>query len=286
MQTHSPLITLTTDFGLADTYVGVMKGVILGIAPKARIVDLTHEISPQNIMEASIRLESAVDFFPDGTVHLVVVDPGVGSERDAIVVQTERAIFVAPDNGVLTFILAHRPIRKAVCMDDRALPYCLQPISRTFHGRDVFASIAAHIASGLPLDSIGREVQSNQLIMLPISQPEIISEDKNHFRMDLHIVYSDRFGNLITDMTQSFWKQIKSKLACRNSSNLEELIEIEAGLARIQSIVTTYASVELGEPLAYWGSAGRLEIGIRNGNAASMLGLTSGDSITISGSFP
>src|SRR5581483_4316382 len=149
------VITLTTDFGLDDIYVGVMKGVLLGIAPNARLVDLTHAIAPQNILEASLRLAAAVPYFPPGTIHLVVVDPGVGSERRAVVVETEQSRFVAPDNGVLTAPLRQNPARRVLILGEAARPYFRHPVSATFHGRDLFAPIAAHLAAGLPLEALG-----------------------------------------------------------------------------------------------------------------------------------
>lgn len=262
-----PLITLTTDFGLIDTYVGVMKGVILGIAPQARLVDLTHDIAPQNVLEASVCLEAAIDYFPEGTIHLVVVDPGVGTERAAIVVQTETCRFVAPDNGVLTLPLRRRPAQRVVQLGAAAQPYFRQPVSATFHGRDVFAPIAAHLAAGVPLDALGDPISPESLTTLPLPEPRAERTAARAFVLRLHILYTDRFGNLITDLTHARWAAWQEELG-GSKADLSGQVAVQAGDRRWQGIARTFADVADGSPLAYWGSAGRLEIAIRNGNAA------------------
>src|SRR5262249_19065767 len=152
-------------------YVGVMKGVLLTLSPQARLVDLTHEISPQNLLEASARLETALDYFPSGTVHLAVVDPGVGSERAALAVQTSDCLFVAPDNGVLTLPLRRHPARTLVKLDSRAQPYFRNPVSATFHGRDIFAPIAAHLANGLSPLTLGTLCTAEEIVTLAVPEP-------------------------------------------------------------------------------------------------------------------
>jgi S-adenosylmethionine hydrolase len=276
-----PLITLTTDFGLTDTYVGVMKGVIYAIAPDARLVDLTHDVTPQNILEASARLEAAVDYFSPGTIHVIVVDPGVGSERAACVVQTEIALFVAPDNGVLTLPLRHQAPERAVRLTERAQPYFRQPLSATFHGRDVFAPIAAHLAAGVPLDALGDEVPPDNLVRLPLPVPYTTHNAKGRPRLLLHVLYVDRFGNLITDLERSEWERWQTGLQTQGADTKTASITVQAGSRRWQSLARTFADVSPGEPLAYWGSGGRLEIAVRDGNAARLLPLAPGDTLTI-----
>ena len=276
-----PLITLTTDFGLTDTYVGVMKGVLYTIAPNARLVDVTHGVAPQNILEASARLESAIDYFPPGTIHVVVVDPGVGSDRHACVVQTENALFVAPDNGVLTLPLRRQLPIRAVRLLERALPYFRQPLSATFHGRDVFAPIAARLAVGLPLEALGDDVPPESLVRLSITQPYANRDTNGRARLLLHVLYADRFGNLITDLERPFWEKWLAKAQTTTGDDLAARVTVQAGNRRWQGLARTFADVEPGEPVAYWGSGGRLEIAIRDDNAARLLPLAPGDTLTL-----
>jgi len=187
-----PIITLTTDFGLADGFVGTMHGVILGICPAARVVDLSHGIAPQGVQEAAFVLAAAVPFFPAGTIHVVVVDPGVGSERRAIAVQTDHTFYVAPDNGVLSEALAQDELVVAVHLNRAA--FWLPVVSHTFHGRDIFAPVAAHLACGVPLRELGEPI--NDLLRLPASQPERWADGT----LVGHLRYIDHFGNLITDV--------------------------------------------------------------------------------------
>ncbi|HLV79951.1 MAG TPA: SAM-dependent chlorinase/fluorinase [Chthonomonadaceae bacterium] len=273
------LITLTTDFGLADTYVGVMKGVILGIAPAARLVDLTHAIAPQDLLEASARLEAAIPYFPPGTIHLVVVDPGVGTERAALVVETDTGLFVAPDNGVLTLPLLQFPARRAIRLGEAARRYFRQPVSATFHGRDVFAPIAAHLAAGVAPESLGESVPPELLFTLSVPEPQAGRDAEGRPTLHLHVLYADRFGNLITDLTAARWAAWEQEVG-----DLDAGVTVQAGETRWQGLARTFAEVPIGRPLAYWGSAGRLEVAIRNGDAAQTLGLSPGDPILLAAS--
>ena len=267
-----PLITLTTDFGLADMYVGVMKGVMLGIAPQTRLVDLTHEIGPQKVLEASARLEAAVGYFPRGTIHLVVVDPGVGSERAAIVVRTAESLFVAPDNGVLTLPLRRQPPLEAFKLSEAARPYFRQPVSATFHGRDIFSPIAAHLAAGIAPAQFGEPCAPADLIALEEPTVEIRAVAGGR-ELLVPVLYADRFGNLVTALRREDWPE--------GEMGGQEVVEIYAGDVCWRGIVPTFASVAVGAPLAYWGSAGRLEIALRNGNATKSLGLADGDMVRL-----
>ncbi len=160
------IITLTTDFGLSDGYVGAMKGVILGIAPAAHLVDLSHEIAPQDVRQAAHVLADAVPYFPAGTVHLAVVDPGVGSARRPLLITTPRAAFVGPDNGLFTFILGTAKTQ-AWALDQPG--YWLPEISRTFHGRDIFAPVAAHLACGVPPEMLGSPITDAAPLAAPLA---------------------------------------------------------------------------------------------------------------------
>jgi len=266
------IITLTTDFGNADGYAGIMKGVILSICPDARLVDLSHAIEPQNVRQAAFVLHTAVPYFPAGTIHLAVVDPGVGSRRRPIAVQTPSGIFVGPDNGIFSFILAefssHHNLTAARTMsivELTRMEYWLPSSSHTFHGRDIFAPVAAHLARGVPLANLGEPIDDP--VIFPIPQPEIQPDG----RIIAHILHIDRFGNLVTDI------QVTGPWA--SLIGARTIIEI-AG-KRILGVHQTFADVAVGELVAYVGSSGYLEIGVRHGNAAMTLNLRPGDKIIL-----
>ena len=260
--TSSRIITLMTDFGTSDHYVGVMKGVILNINPHAQIVDITHTIPPQDIYGAAFLIDSAYRYFPTGTVHLIVVDPGVGSERRAIVCQTQTAYFVCPDNGILTHILRNEELIHTVTVENTA--YFLPQISNTFHGRDIFSPVAAHLSRGVSIDKLGNPVTNP--VQLPIPKPAVSNEE-----IVGHVIWIDSFGNLITNISH----EILESLAGRNN------VVICAGIAKIDRLNHSYAESAVGEPLAIIGSANRLEISINQGDAAQVLGLKRGDAITV-----
>ena len=255
-----PVLTLTTDFGLNDGFVGAMKGVILSICPDAVLVDIAHEIRPQDLLQAAYVLSTAVAYYPPGTVHLVVVDPGVGSERRPIAVQTARAAYVAPDNGVLSLALAQDPARKAVHLTDPV--YRLSSVSPTFHGRDIFAPAAAHLARGAPLEEMGEALPVSDLIELPNPAPE--PHPGGGWRCA--ILHVDRFGNLITNF----------RLQSRQRG-----LRIRVGERNIERVSRTFSDVEPGELVAYAGSSGYLEIAVREASAAQALSLDIGDTILI-----
>jgi S-adenosylmethionine hydrolase len=255
-----PVIVLMTDFGLTDTYVGQMKGVILSIAPAARIIDLTHAVSPQNIAHAAFLLEKSAGFFPDGSIFVTVVDPGVGTSRDAIAIETEHAIFLAPDNGVLTSILQTRKIKAAVTITDSR--YQLPFRSSTFHGRDVFSPAAAHLASGVQIRDLGKKIDIAECIRIPIPGCHTADHGKS---WDGTIIYSDHFGNLVTSLNAELFDHSKKWI-------------IEAGEHQLP-VFRTYGEVADQQPLAYKGSFGTIEIAVRNGNARETLKLRDGDRV-------
>ena len=201
------IITLTTDFGTDDAYVAAMKGVILEINPEATIVDISHSIEPQNISQGAFVFSTAYSYFPQDTVHLVVVDPGVGGPRRAIILETNNAIFVAPDNGVLSYVIQASVKKRLFKPALMKLPPELEafeitnskfwrhPVSSTFHGRDIFAPVAAHVSLGKPLNELGQPIASVNVIALPRPRTDAVGN------LVGHILHIDHFGNLITDIT-------------------------------------------------------------------------------------
>jgi S-adenosylmethionine hydrolase len=269
-----PVIALTTDFGLVDGYVGTMKGVILGICPEVTLVDISHEIRPQAVRQAAYVLSAATPYFPPGTIHLVVVDPGVGSERRPIVVQTERATYVAPDNGALSLVLSQEPARLAIQICITESRYRLPLISGTFHGRDIFAPVAAHLACGVEPHEIGDPLSLSDLVILPALQPQR-QADGTWLGEVFHI---DRFGNLITNYRLPIPPGFASATIV---SALQTSIRV--GGEQIVGLSRTYTDVEPGELVSYVGSSGYLEIAVREGNAAARLGVDVGDPVQIKG---
>jgi len=251
------VISLTTDFGLADGFVGIMKGVILGIAPHVRFVDLTHEIAPQDVRQAAYVLARATPYFPEATIHLVVVDPGVGSARHPLLVTTERAAYIGPDNGIFSHALAE-PRAQAWELDQPR--FWLPRVSRTFHGRDIFAPAAAHLANGIPPEQLGREIVDP--VRLALAAPRRHSAGS----LSGEIVTIDRFGNLISNIPAAWvatgaWR-------CRIGGHNAPLL-------------STYASASSGALVGLVGSDGVVEIAVRNGNAAQQLGVGIGTPIEL-----
>jgi len=275
-----PLITLTTDFGTADGYVGTMKGVILGIAPDARLVDVSHEIAPQDVRQVAYVLYTAYPFFPPHTVHLVVVDPGVGSARRPVALRTSAGIFVGPDNGVFSYVMARERVEAVVELADPR--YRLPRISHTFHGRDIFAPAAAHLAAGVPIEALGPPVRDP--VTFPPPRLEIAGDSVTG-----EVLHADHFGNVITSIGLMAWSRDEllldpafrptgDKGSLRFKAN--EATVVVAG-QEIAGVDRTYAEVEPGALLALVGSEGHLEIAVREGNAARRLGLRPGDAVTL-----
>ncbi len=253
------IVTLLTDFGLADPYVGMMKAVILTRAPQAVIVDLTHDIPPQQVFLGALALRSAVPFFPAGTVHVAVVDPGVGSDRRAIGIATEEHVFLGPDNGLLT--LAAPPARRQEVRQIANDALFCHPVANTFHGRDIFASVAGHLAKGCSFDGIGPEV--SELVELEMPRPMRVGEE-----LVGQVLYVDRFGNLITNFdSPSLAHFAGGRLWFRIRGTW------------IQGLVPTYAHLPEGTLGALFGSWGLVEIALRNGNASHCLQASIGDEV-------
>jgi S-adenosylmethionine hydrolase len=257
-----PIITLTTDFGQTDSYVGTMKGVILSICPEAVLVDISHEIRPQSVQQAAYVLSTATPYFPEGTVHLVVVDPGVGTERRPVVVQTGRSLYVIPDNGVLGLVLSQEPARRAIHLTEPR--YRLARVSATFHGRDIFAPAAAYLARGTNPSQMGEPISPADLVSLTNLGPQPGPDGQ----WEGAILHVDHFGNLITNLQLG-----KAKAS----------ISIVVKGHRIEALSNTFGDVEAGELVAYAGSSGHLEIAVRGGNAARALDLDVGDAVWVEG---
>lgn len=253
-----------TDFGLQDSYVGVMKGVIAGIAPFADIVDLTHGIQAQNILQGAFQLGLSAPFFPDGTIFVAVVDPGVGTQRNAVALVTGKQIFVAPDNGLLSLVMKTGNVK--ACFNITNQSFMLPVQSATFHGRDVFAPVAAHLANGIDPATLGEAVNPEQCIRLKL--PENHTSDRG-FSWKGEVLYADVYGNLVTSFTGDILRQKGEKNAVIVTPKMLAL-----------PFHRTYGDVGEGEALVYKGSSGFLEIAIRNGNASEKLGLNPGDSLT------
>ncbi len=269
------VVSLLTDFGQADAYVGIMKAVILARAPHARLVDLTHEVPPHDIARAAFLLYTAAPYFPPGSVHLVVVDPGVGSRRRPIAIATERAFYVGPDNGVFTYVLTRDPLRAAVEL--REPRFRLTPVSDTFHGRDIFAPAAAHLASGGELSDLGPAV--SDLVYLPPLRLEMSGA-----AIQGAVLHADRFGNVITSIGPLAWEGERLVLTAAPGGPLRfsaASAVVEVGGERLHGIHHTYAEAAPGALIALVGSHEHLEIAIREGSAARRLNLEPGAPVTV-----
>ena len=256
------IITLTTDFGLSDGFVGVMKGVILGINPQATIVDITHDIAPQNIDQGAFVFANASKYFPPNAIHVVVVDPGVGSTRRPIALQAGETFFVAPDNGVLaSAISSQRSVVRVVHLNRPE--YWFSHISHTFHGRDIFAPVAAHLSLGVPLEALGNPIMDWVQLACRLAfryGDEIVGR----------VMHIDRFGNIATNISEELLEAMDrtriTVMICRKL---------------LRGVRSTYTAVERGELLALISSSGYVEVAARNGNAAQILSAKIGDEVVV-----
>jgi hypothetical protein len=251
------IITLITDFGTRDHYVAVMKGVILGIAPDVRIVDVTHEIEPHNVLDGAFVLQQTWYWYPPGTIHVVVVDPGVGSDRRVVLTQLGGHYVVAPDNGLMTLVARDRPDHTAFVLDHEA--YFLPSVSSTFHGRDIMAPVAAHLARGIAPAEFG--ARADRLHLLSSVEPIPLPAGGFEGR----VVYVDRFGNLVTNIGEP-------ELSLLGDS-VESWHVLINGLS-IGPIRKTYAEVPEADALAVMGGSGLLEVAVNRGRALDRFGPT------------
>jgi S-adenosylmethionine hydrolase len=250
------LITLTTDFGLSDQFAGVMKGVIAGIAPTARVIDISHDIAVYNVAEAAFVIAEAWPFFPRGTIHVIVVDPGVGSSRRPLLAQAGGHFFIGPDNGVLSMVFDAAPPKVRVISNPKLMR---SEISRTFHGRDVFAPAAAHLAKGIKPAAFGKRI--TDYVRLWTSKPA--PAGRNKWRGT--ILKVDRFGNLITNFAAAEFEGVKTRP-----------FELRAGAQRIHRLALNYAETEAREIFAIIGSSGYVEIAANQSSAADLIGCSAG----------
>lgn len=260
-----PIVTFTSDFGLDDWFVGVVHGVLHGIAPHSPVVDLVHTITPGNVAHGAFVLEAAAPDFAPGTVHLAVVDPGVGTDRRALAVRAHGQWFVGPDNGLLEWALAAPGSEVHALTEAR---WFRRPVSRTFHGRDVFAPVAAHIACGVPLTDLRPRLAD--AVRLPLPAPTAVAGG-----LTGHIVFIDRFGNALTDLTAA---AIRSAFGERLD---ESTLEVRIHDRSVRGLSRSYGDAPVGTLVAILGSSGRLEIAQVGGDAAVRLGLGAGDAVSL-----
>jgi len=293
---HRPrVITLLTDFGNQDAYVGVVKGVIAGINPFTNIIDICHSIPPQDIFSSAYLLYTSYKYFPRKTIHVAVVDPGVGSRRDIVCVEIKDYFFLVPDNGLLSFILQEEKPKRIFRVTNSK--YFLSSPSNTFHGRDVFAPVAAHLSLGVKPQQLG--VMVNQLEQLDVPEPVY----KKTGRVEGQIIYIDRFGNLISNIKKEYLvKGVGSQTSDDGSKKSEvrgekpdafekiskekillkyDTMETTIGKKKIIGWSKTYSDVKAREPLVLFGSAGFLEVSINQGNAQRYFKVNKGSKIII-----
>lgn len=252
------IVALLTDYGLQDPYVGLLKGALLSVNPRARLVDLTHEVPPQEVREGSRILAAALPYFPAGTVFVAVVDPGVGTEREILGVETDRHVLLAPDNGLLGFLepRARRVVRI------RESKYFLKPVSQTFHGRDIFAPVAGHLSRGVDLAKFGPAVR--RMTALEEAAPTVAADGA----LRGEVVSIDRFGNLITNIPGDLLPDARR-------------VRITVGRRVVRSLSRSYADVRKGNLLALVGSTGHLEISVNQGSARTAAGIRRGDRVLV-----
>ena len=289
MTAHRPrVITLLTDFGNQDAYVGIMKGVIAGINPFANIIDICHSIPPQDIFSGAYLLYTSYKYFPRKTIHVAVVDPGVGSRTDIVCVETKDYFFLVPDNGLLSFIVQEERPKSIIRVTNSK--YFLPLLSSTFHGRDVFAPVAAHLSLGVKPQQLGTRI--NQLKQLDMPKPV----HKKTGQVEGQIIYIDRFGNLITNIKKEYLVKWvggqKSEVGSQKTDAFEktsrekillkyETIETTIGKKKIVGLSKNYTDVNAGEPLVLIGSAGFLEVSINQENAQRYFKADKGSKIII-----
>jgi len=262
---RNSIVTLTSDFGLQDHFVGTMKGVMIDINPEVKFVDISHAVQPFDVFDGALTIAQAYPYFPTGTVHLVIVDPGVGTTRRPIVVSSEKYLFVAPDNGVLSLVYDHEPeLSVRAITTDR---YFRQPLSHTFHGRDVFSPVAAYLSKGVDPASLGEEV--NDYVRFSAPKPRL-GADRTLRGVVLKV---DRFGNLITNITPE---------DAPGLFQVEPLpFKLSVGKREITQIRVAYADGAPGEVFAILGSMGFLEIAANRAAASKLVEATKGSDVSI-----
>ena len=255
------VITLTTDFGYQDPFVGIIKGVIAAINSRAQVIDLTHGVPAQNVMAAALILQHSVRFFPAGTIHVVVVDPGVGSVRKPILVEHEDHYFIGPDNGVLSLALDGNVPQRIIELTNAE--YHLEQVSNTFHGRDIFAPVAAHLSLGVPTTQFGKSLDT----LVNLYMPQVLCGEN---RLEGEIIYADSFGNLFTN------------IRARDLTGVPvDRLRVALGDVQLSGLVANYASVSSGAFACLFNSWGLLEIAINKGNVMERTGAKIGDKVIV-----
>lgn len=262
------MITLLTDFGLSDPYAGIMKGVIGTIDPAAVIVDLTHDIPARDVQGAAYALFPAFSYFPKGSIHVVVVDPGVGGARKILALAAGGHVFLAPDNGVLTLIFQNDAVESLFSVEN--VRYFRQPVSRTFHGRDIFAPVAAHLHKGLRLEKLGPPVAAADCVLLDLPRPRTIPGREIRGA----VVRVDRFGNLITNIRDSHVAETFAGSAPR-------FLTVTVRNRAIRGLSGTYGDAPAEQLLALCGSSGWIEIAVSQGSAAAFCGAGAGTPVVM-----
>ena len=262
------VISILSDFGTDDEYVGVMKGVMLSINPSVSIVDITHQIAPQDVHQAAYLIPAYYHFFPEKTIHIVVVDPGVGSRRCILAVNCRNHFFIAPDNGVLTLLLNTEKSDTIIRVDNS--DYFLEPLSSTFHGRDIFAAVGAHLSCGTELDAFGSRSDVKDIVRLKNLNCRISKTGE----LVGKIVSIDHFGNLTTNIDSA-------SLAAFHKKDALKYLKIHIGAVAIPGLSHTYSDATPNEPLALIGSRSYLEIAVNNGNAKEHLKVQKGDPVRL-----
>jgi len=259
---RNPIVTLLTDFGTKDHYVASMKGVILRINPQCTLIDITHEVSPQNIQEGAFLLAGACPYFPKGTIHLSVVDPGVGSQRKPILLVTKNYFFIGPDNGFFTLAARKDGIKRIILLTHKK--YFLPEVSATFHGRDIFAPVAGYLSLGANPQTFGE--RTDHWMELDLGQPELKGD-----QLIGEVIHIDAFGNLVSNIDKKgFSRFIKDRPFLTR-----------AGKRTIKGLKRGYWEGKRNEPTALFGSSGFLEIAVREGNAQKFLKVKRGDPVRI-----
>ncbi len=269
--TMAPLITLSSDFGYRDWYVGVMKGVILNLAPDIRIVDVSHDIAAHDIMEAALLLKETIPHFPEGSIHVCIVDPQVGTGRMPIAIDCGSYFLIGPDNGMFSLALENDLRHYRVYHLDKPRYWRTENPDKTFHGRDIFCPIAAHLANDIPIDQLGTRIEK-------IAELRWVKAINDGAGIQGWVVHIDRFGNCITNISRAQFESHPRIPVVK-----EEKIQLKAyvGSAIVDGIEETYASVQKGEILMLFGSSGFLEVSVNGEDAASLFSIKRGDPINI-----
>jgi S-adenosylmethionine hydrolase len=254
----APLITLTTDFGTRDGFVAQMKGVILGINPRARLIDVTHDLEPFSAREGALVLKGISSHFPSGTIHVAVVDPGVGGKRRGIVLCTKEQMYVGPDNGLFSLVVPESKVCEI--REIQNLDYMRPGRHPTFHGRDIFAPVAAHLSAGKPFEEVGPLIHDPMMLSIP---PVM----ENAEGLEGAVIYVDRFGNLTSNIDKAMLNKIVGTLCVGNVT--------------IQGLSRYFGQVPEGEAMALINSFGLLEIAVNQGNAAQVLGIGMGEPVRV-----